>query len=466
MDIGLITIQSVLLILVSFVLSGSIFDVFNYFITGTVYEYKKFKSYSYLQRCFLILLIPVALLSAFIVIGLILATLTMALETESFWYSFPCLAGFWLYCRKESGIKKNIADWLKPLLIGMAVIGIITVTASKWIPKAQWVWLFRIESAAENVYWILDKILPKALWEKLFILILAMVINILFPVFIKWTKRFDNALNMAKTVSGVLAITVSMTIFGEGQSGEIGKLIDNEKAKRVEADTTAIAQLIVSARLKENTQEEVKATVQWLEAVYVGVNVDLNTPPTRTDLLSVESTEERLQELIKSRIAELHKAIQEQPVFKETSVYINSQLTDKLGRQFTEQDRASAKVTFEKSLEYFVSSAAEISSHPINDFLKSISTPELVQDLVKDLYKEEVKNFSKIVTNPFTDSLFRPQTLEAKISLAKASEMIRQPTFSPQTLPSEIVHPTVESRMNKIRVENALKEAVAKAGRR
>lgn len=457
-----ILILTPFILVAGYVLAQSLSELICESWTELLGYYQNANSYSNLQRFVLILMAPLMVFFFFIVSVLIPgALLYAALETKYFWYSLPGLFGCWFFFNRQRGIPKNIADWLKPLLIGMGVIGAMTLMANLWIPKAQWIWLFRIESTAYDVNQMLDVVLPKALWVRLTILLGIMTTSLMFPFLGKWSTRFDKTLATAKNVSGVLAIFISMTVFGEGQSGKIGESVANEKYKREEVDLTAISQLIVTARLKENSQAETQATVQWLDSIHEGVVAELNVPPSLEE--NDQLRKKGVRYLIETRVKELREAIQNQPQIRHVGKIFDTQLADILGRSLTEQDRNVAKISFEKALNYFVSDVAKISGHPIIELLSSANAPELVQDLVKDLYKEEVINISKVVTDPLTDALFRPESPEAKVSLSKALVIVQRPVFNPQILPRNIVHPTVADKIHRQleqkRVEDVIKEA-------
>jgi len=411
-------------------------------------------SYPYRVLFLWLLVLPALVWLLFVVEYATVPLLNVVLQPRYFLLQLSGLFGCWLYCRaKPPGLLKTLADWSKPLLIGMGAIGAISLAANLWIPKAQWVWLFQIEEVAYTAHSMLNTVLPKALWAKLAIVAGILCVGLALPELRPWLKRFDKAITLAKAGSAVLAMFVSMTLFGDGQSGEIGQSVADEKYKRVEAQATAVAHLTISARLTEDSQAESQATAQWLDAIVAGVRADLNVLPMLLDPERLSPARQALlRDLIKKRAAELGEAIAKRPVILDAEHAIDTRLAGILRRHLTEQDRSIARAAFEKALSHFTAEVAKVTGHPITALLEEAGAPELGQDLVKELYEEEVKRTAKIITEPLTDVRFRPAgSPEANTAAARISDVARRPVFEPETLPPDVVHPTGADRIHRTR---------------
>src|SRR6187549_3160130 len=83
------------------------------------------------------------------------------------------------------------------------------------------------------------------------------------------------------------------------------------------------------------------------------------------------SPEERVRDLIATRVTELREAIASRPVILSAGHAIDERLASILGRKLTEKDRSDAREAFEKALGYFVSEGAQLTGHPITELLKS-----------------------------------------------------------------------------------------------
>jgi hypothetical protein len=146
-----------------------------------------------------------------------------------------------------------------------------------------------------------------------------------------------------------------------------------------------------------------------------------------------------------------------------------SRLSAMLGRRYTDEEIKDAQEHFRKSLDMFIDKGADLTFHPLAEFLTAQGLPDLVQSAVKDLYVSQVSHLSKEVTDPLADSLFRPDSAPGKASLASFSEMSERPVFDTAALPREIVAPTLEDRVKaKVShetIEKSVKEAV-RSGRR
>ena len=387
---------------------------------------------------------------------------------DYFWLSLAFFFCVWLSCKgKSDGPSKVIVDWTTPLLIGMGAIGALYSAATLWIPRAQWVWLFRLEGAAQTTHEVLDAALPKALWARITILILVLSVDVSFPQFHRWTARFNKAMKGAKKAASSVAVLVSMTLFGVGQAGAIGQKLTTEKYARLEKDATAIAQLAIGARLQEMPRDEVKATTEWLNAIAAGVHADLATPFNLRDRsLMFESDKSYVQSLIRSRVAELHEAIAKNSMLFRATGAVDAGLARMLGRTMTEEQRKDAKAAFEKTLENFVLEGAKFASEPLTDLLAKAGTPDMAGDLVKDLYKDEVKRLSKIIADPLADVVFRPNTPSAVAAPTRILDAARRPVFDVASLPREVVRPTASERIEKAMREVGAREATKKAARR
>ena len=387
---------------------------------------------------------------------------------EYFWLSLACVFCIWISCRgKSDSFRKVVADWITPLLIGMGAMGVLALAATLWIPRVQWVWLFRLEGAARTIHEVLDAVLPKALWARMTILILVLSVDVLLPQLHRWTARFNKGMKGAKKAASSVAVFVSMTLFGAGQTGAIGQKVATEKHARLEKEATAIAQLAISARLQEMPLDEVKATTEWLNAIEAGVRADLAVPFHLQDRsVMFESDKSHLQSLISARVEELHQAVAKQPMLIRATGVVDARLAGILGRPMTEEQRRDAKTAFDKTLENFVLEGAKFASEPLTDLLTKAGTPDMTSELVKELYKEQIKRLSKIFADPLADVMFRPNTPSAVAAPTRIMDAARRPVFDVGSLSREVVRPTATERIEKATREVGVRETVKRAARK
>ena len=116
-------------------------------------------------------------------------------------------------------------------------------------------------------------------------------------------------------------------------------------------------------------------------------------------------------------------------------------------------------------LSEFAGAAAGLSSEPLKALLKAEAADELVQDVIVDFEKDRVKEIAKSMTEPLSDALYRskrpPQTVEFRVERALAESRPRL-----ESLPTTILAPTVEDRIQEKFIAVQFKRAAEQARRR
>jgi hypothetical protein len=121
-----------------------------------------------------------------------------------------------------------------------------------------------------------------------------------------------------------------------------------------------------------------------------------------------------------------------------------------LDKAFTDEQRKEAKETFNKALDRFVESGADITAHPLAEMLKAEEMPEVVTSIVKALYTSQLKTLTKDIA----ESMLRPGSSEAGPTFAVPAPALQRPVFDAKALPREITAPTATEAS-----ENARKAA-------
>lgn len=395
------------------------------------------------------------------------------LQPGQFWFALVVVFVCWASCKvKEGRVFAVVADALSPWLIAMGAIGGMLLVAKLWLSQAQWIWLFRIEEWALSLHNALDAILPKALWAKLLIIAFIFLLNVTLPYLSTLTKRLERLLSLLKAASASLAVFVALTLFGGAQAGEFGQAIAAEKHARLEQDAIAMAELAIGARIAQDPKGEEKAIEQFVIAIARGVAVDLKMPASDAESVAsakrpIDFSEEglkkahetRLRSLIRRRARELVDALARRPTVQQTTQTIATGVERLLGRTWTESDRAEAKRTFDEALKIVVSDMVKLTSHPLSQVLGEANAPELLRDVVVDLYKAEAKALSRAVAEPMSDALFRPTLPAGTTAADRFVRIASRPVFDSALLPSDLAYPSVERRLELKRAS----EAAAKA---
>ncbi len=398
------------------------------------------------------------------------ALLLLVFGSASFWLPFILALVPWFYFEFTAGrVHKTLARSLRPWVIALVVEGVLLVAATYWLDRADWGWIFWIEEdVAPAAKSVLDTVLPRALGAKLLIIAAVCSINIAVPRLRPSTRRFKALVSAGAAVSVVVTVLAGLTVFGGASLKELGRAVSAEKQQRTEVEALAVAELMLGFRLAEQAAEEADVVENWLDSILLGVRVDMSLPP---DDVFIAMQAARLQStgriddaetsyknwkkhLIEERVEELRTALAERPLVRGAGVAMEARITAWLGRGLSARDRIEAKRAFEDALKRFASEGARFTGHPLTEFLKEAGLPELLPQLVADLYKAEVERFAKMITDPLADALFRPNTQAAARSANRLSEIAREPVFEAAALPREIAVPTKAERIEARRTES------------
>ena len=421
---------------------------------------------------FLIFSIAIAPLILAVCFTLFVFCSEILLDPNLFWLTLPLMIVTWCYCQfNPNRFLKVIAKTLRPWLFGMIIVGAIFIAAREWLPRAQWSSIFWLENAASWCEVTLHKLSPYPLPVNVSLLVVLFTVNVYYPAWRPWTRRFEKGMSIAKACVGVLAVFTSFTFFGSGQASVILEKTAEEKYARLKEQADARADLILAARLSENTEEEARNTKEFLDAVYLQVSIDWKMPLRLDDdyvriPMDKQGQEKwfrsRLEGLVKDRVSELVNALAKSNAVGRMKQTIDGpRLSAMLDHSFTSDEIKEAKERFLKSLDIFVDKGADLTFHPLAEFLTAQGLPQLVQAAVNDLYASQVTHLSKEVTEPLADLLFRTEFAPGKASFETFSKISERLVFDTAALPREIVAPTVEQR----RSAKMDREIVAKSAR-
>jgi hypothetical protein len=389
-------------------------------------------------------------LAALVVVVAAMGTTTP--DPNRFWGALLLLTMLWLFCRRSTNrLTKVIAKTLQPWLLGMLIVGLAYLVATAWLPQAQWPWLFYVEKAAIWCELTLKKVLPESIVANIGLLVLLFSINVLHPTWKTWTGRLQKVISGTQSVAAVLAVVTSFTFFGAPQSAILVKAIAQEKYNRVKEESTAVAQLILAARISEGREAEAQTTKEFLNVVLAGVP-DLQLPQETPDWArlayakelrtSVTNLDKQLRTSIRDRVFELLKyTSQGDAAGHMARIFDRSRLESMLGRKFTNEEIEDAKKRFETVLDEFAREGAKLTSHPLSTMLEAAGVPDLTQSIVEDLYKSEVSRLAKGISGPLAESLFSSSSVPADAIVGKVAALAARPVFDETALPREIRTP-------------------------
>ena len=255
---------------------------------------------------------------------------------------------------------------------------------------------------------------------------------------------------------------VSMTIFGHGQTGEIGGKIAAEKFERLQPSAVAIAELAISARVASNLGGETEDAREWLDSIAHGVKAELDAPKfAREDILA--SQKELIERYFNRRVEALKKAVASHRAVVSAGTVIDEQIVRLLGRELNEHERAEARKAFEKAVDNVIGEAAKSTSPLLISLLGQGQAPQAARELIKELYKAEASEAAKTISGPIADIAFRPRSTSTVKANERLASIANRRTFNPDVLPREIVRPTAaevgQRRSASLEVERVIRAA-------
>jgi hypothetical protein len=323
---------------------------------------------------------------------------------------------------------------------------------------------------------LLEEVVPHSAVAGILIFFILLWINMLVPRMKTTTRRVAAVLTTTKSVAAVVAVFTSFSFFGPVQAGALLKATAAEKFARLRDQSVARAELVLSARVSDGETREAQHTRSYLDAVYNGVVVDESVTPFddfgnryRAAMLKkpydrAASRRAWLLSLVKARVTELKDAMRDHPAVHRALAEVGglgSLLF--LGRQLTDQERADSAEKFGRELDKFAGKIAEDSAHPLMELLKGIGAPELIQAIIKDLYKTEVERLAEHVSAPLAEALFDHPMLAQEPLPLELEKSLSDPVFDSASLPVEIAEPTKASRIESKAAEEQRARIVEKA---
>jgi hypothetical protein len=92
----------------------------------------------------------------------------------------PFFAFVWVRCRRSSHREvKIIAKTIQPWLVGMTIVAVSFFAVSRWLPRAEWSWIFFAEKAASWCEIYVGKFLPEGVAMHLILLGIFFTLNLL-----------------------------------------------------------------------------------------------------------------------------------------------------------------------------------------------------------------------------------------------------------------------------------------------
>jgi hypothetical protein len=237
----------------------------------------------------------------------------------------------------------------------------------------------------------------------------------------------------AGSIAAVLAVVTSFTFFGAGQTSILLNATAQEKYDRLKKESTAVAQLILAARVSEDPKSEAQTTHKFLNAIYNKVYADLRF--NRDGSLRTQEAGQ-LQKLVKNRVSEVLKYITESPAANRMAhIFDDDRLASMLERRLTDAEINDAKERFDTALDEFISKGADLTFDPLSKLLDAAGLTGLSQSVVKDLYASEMTRLSKEISSPLADSLFRVGSVPLASTIAKVAAVAERPVFDETSLP-------------------------------
>jgi hypothetical protein len=393
----------------------------------------------------------------------LLSAMEFLFDPRFIYVAVPIFAVIWFMCRRSPfRVIQVIAETIQPWLIGMTIVAVSFFAVSRWLPRADWSWVFFAESTASWCEVHIEKFLPEGVAMNLALLVIFFAINLLGPKWKKWTKQSRQLIDLAKSATAVLGVVTSFTFFGSAQAGFIKEQTAQEKYNRLLDQTTARADLILAARISEHADIESTDITQFLNSVYQGVSLDLQIYPTADDYqrsgggdLTPDAFRKlELQQLLQRRVAELRAAMKASRSTRRLSEQLDTFIVSTLQRYLSDEEIADARDKFTSALDAFVDSGAQLSTQSISVMLTVAGLPDEVPQAVKDLYTSEVSEFAKKLTDPLANSLFKP--VPTADTAAKIADIADQPIFDAGSLASAVVNPTLQDRKLELDKEKEL----------
>lgn len=339
----------------------------------------------------------------------------------------------------------------------MLIVGVAYLAAIAWLRQTQWPWIFTIEKAAICSELTLKEVLPESFFVNIGLLVLLFSINVRHPTWKTWTGRFQKVISGTRSVAAVLAVVTSFTLFGTAQAALFVKATAEEKYNRLKDESTAMAQLILAARVSEHREAEAQGIKKFFGAVqngicgaaHAGATVDSQVCPAPgviPEVARVDRTSQReLRRLVNKRVSELLKYTPEAPPARQMApMFDDSRWESMLRRNFTNEEIEDAKEKFKTGLGEFASNAANQTFHPLSEMLKNAGLSDLTEAIVRGLYKSEVSRLAKSISDPLADWLFRPSSIPAEAVIAKVAKVAavaEKPVFDETALPDDVLNP-------------------------
>jgi len=338
-------------------------------------------------------LIGVSVLVLPIVLVLISGILPVLFETlfkeEYFFHALIIIFLIWLYLKRVNDSALNSFEKaLTPWLVGMGVVGILSISAEHVIPRLYWKWLFKFEDLTIAFKELLGFFVPDSLTTKILVVLMIFIIDITLPHLPTWTISINRILTNTKNLSKILAVIVSFTLFGAGQTNAVARNIESEKYTRIEPDANALASLTLQAKLIYQKEIEKEIAKNWLQAIAQGVYVEMQVSKKEYGEIHSKNDVDRL---IDDRAKELTELLNKE--LRSIDVggrSVATTLEFHFGKRITDSQRLSAKNADEKTLKEFASEVAKTSSNSMWKITSNSDALLIAQKLISDLYKVEV----------------------------------------------------------------------------
>jgi len=435
---------------------------------------------------FLLTAAPAVLMCLILTITAPFALMWWSLTTGHFWLGYAALIIIYINCAQlRDRLARSIVKTLQPWVVATTIVASLLLIVTLWFPVASWPWLFRMEEAVSWIDRVLRAVMPSSLPAKLAVVIGLLVANLALPHWRVWTGRAEKVRAALAKGAPTIAILAGLTFFGHPRAVQFAAEISAEKQQRIEAQTIAVAQLMIAARIAAEPDTEAQAAAAWLDAVVAGVKLQMDEESIETAIqeeleearqrrtgaklpanVPANRASERIRATIEQRVAELRNAIAAQPMIQRSTTTGKVRTFAWFHRRMTPEDIAEARRRFERAMDHVVSASAKFAGRPLDALTEAVGMPKLAQELVTDFYRSEVERLAKVVTEPLSDALFRPGSPQAATTAERLAAVQRLAPLNVGDLPREIARPTSSDLRNDRIHETLVKEAVAKAARR
>ncbi|MEJ1961775.1 MAG: hypothetical protein WDO56_09585 [Gammaproteobacteria bacterium] len=211
-------------------------------------------------------------------------------------------------------------------------------------------------------------------WVNVALLLGFFALNVRKPEWKPWSDRAEKSIARLGAITAILAEFTSFSFFSIGQSGLLLKATADEKFDRLKNRSIALAELMLTARMTQNTESEKTATLHYLDTMYAGVVVDLHVPPTLTRRSiatqqrqqpsqrkgAQELWRERIRSVVRARATELKDYIGRSSGEGRSTESLSEQaLRSMVTRSLTAKEIDDAHARFEKASDAMIKSASD-----------------------------------------------------------------------------------------------------------